>query len=140
MGKVKVIRVVVDTNVVVSGLLFNGTPGRLIPLWKRGQIKPLTSAEIIDEVIRVLAYPKFKLSESEINYLLNIEILPHFDVIETKQKCSSIIKEDPSDDKFIHCAEAGKENYIISGDQHLLSMKRYQKIQIITPESFLNQL
>jgi len=139
MGKVKVIRVVVDTNVVISGLLFNGTPGRLISLWKRGQIKPLTSAEIIDEVIRVLAYPKFKLSESEINYLLNIEILPHFDVIETKQKFSSIIKEDPSDDKFIHCAEAGKANYIISGDQHLLSLKRYKKIQIITPERLLKQ-
>ena len=62
MGTQKVDRVVIDTNVVVSALLFGGTPGELIPLWKSGRIKPLASAEIIDEYIRVLAYPKFKLS------------------------------------------------------------------------------
>jgi len=51
-----------------------------------------------------------------------------------------IIKVDPSDDKFIHCAKAGKANAIVSGDQHLLSLKSYQKIKIFTPTKFLENL
>ena len=76
MGEVKVVRVVVDTNVIISALLFGGTPGQLINFWKMGRIMPLASNEIIDEYLRVLAYPKFKLSEDEINYILFQEIVP----------------------------------------------------------------
>jgi putative PIN family toxin of toxin-antitoxin system len=140
MGTQKVDRVVMDTNVMVSALLFGGTPGELIPLWKSGRIKPLASAEIIDEYIRVLAYPKFKLSEEEIHYLLYLEILPYFDVLSIKQVVSPIIKADPSDDKFILCADFGKANVLISGDRHLLSLKQYKKIRILNPEQFLKKL
>jgi len=62
MGTVKV---VVDTNVLVSALLFGGKPEKLMPLWQRGTIRPLASKEIIDEYLRVLTYPKFKLSEED---------------------------------------------------------------------------
>jgi putative PIN family toxin of toxin-antitoxin system len=62
MGKVKVKRVVIDTNVVISALLFGGEPGELIPLWKSGRIKPLASKEMVDEYLRVLTYPKFGLT------------------------------------------------------------------------------
>ena len=74
MGTQKVVRVVIDTNVIISALLFGGIPGQLIPLWKSGHIITLASAEIIDEYIRVMAYPKFKLSEEEIHYLLYYEM------------------------------------------------------------------
>jgi putative PIN family toxin of toxin-antitoxin system len=137
MGKIKVIRAVIDTNVVVSALLFGGVPGELIPLWKSGKIKPLASSDIIDEYIRVLTYPKFKLSEDEINYLLYFEILPFFEIIAIKQKGQRIIAADPSDDKFIHCADSGNAKIILSGDQHLLSLKHYKNINIISPEQFL---
>ena len=140
MGKIKVIRVVVDTNVVVSALLFGGVPGELISLWKSGNLKPLASPEIIDEYIRVLAYPKFKLSEDEINFLLYFEILPFFEVIEVKQRSQIIISADPSDDKFIQCAEKGKAGIIISGDRHLLSLKQYKKIKIMSAEQILSEL
>ena len=134
MGEIKV---VIDTNVIVSAILFGGIPGELIPLWKSGRIKPLASKEIIDEYIKVLAYPKFELSETEINYILYNEILTHFDIIQIKDT-PKIIKVDPSDDKFIHCAKAGKASVIISGDQHLLRLKSYQKIKILTPAKFLS--
>jgi putative PIN family toxin of toxin-antitoxin system len=140
MGTQKVDRVVMDTNVMVSALLFGGTPGELIPLWKSGRIKPLASAEIIDEYIRVLAYPKFKLSEEEIHYFLYFEILPYFDVLSIKQAVSPIITADPSDNKFILCANAGKANALISGDRYLLSLKQYKKIRILNPEQFLKKL
>jgi len=107
MGKVKEIRVVIDTNVVLSAILFGGIPGRLTPLWKSGRIKPIASNEIIDEYIKVLAYPKFELSEEEINYILYNEILFYFDVVVHKPG-RVIIKEDPSDDKFIYSPKPEK--------------------------------
>ena len=58
-----------------------GIPGQLIPLWKSGHIKSLASAETIDEYIRMMTYPKFKLTEEEIHYLLYSEILPYFEVV-----------------------------------------------------------
>ncbi len=104
MGKIKV---VIDTNVVISALLFGDTSGELINLWKAGHIVPLASKEIIEEYIRVLAYPKFKLSAQEIDYILYQEILPFFQVV-TSNPSKPVITADPSDDKFIHCALSGE--------------------------------
>ena len=132
MGAVKV---VIDTNVLISGLLFGGTSGKLIPLWQKRVIEPLASKEIIDEYLRVLTYPKFNLDEAEINYILYREILPYSDIIETPSK-KAIIVEDPADDKFIHCALAGKAEYLITGDNHLQTLKIHKNIQIISPSEF----
>ena len=136
MGAVKV---VVDTNVLVSALLFGGKPAKLIPLWQRGTIRPLASKEIIDEYLRVFTYPKFKLSEEDVNFLLYHEILPHFEVIEAEPGPRIIIK-DPENDKFIRCALAGKAKLVIPGDKHLLALKTYQKIKILSPADFLLEL
>ena len=138
MGKIKKIRTVIDTNVIVSAILFGGKPGELISLWKSGHIQPLASKDIFDEYINVLAYPKFELSEREINYILYNEILPYFEIV-TLKPSNTIISEDPSDDKFLHCAKAGKASVIISGDQHLLSLKSNVKIKIFTPSQFLDK-
>jgi putative PIN family toxin of toxin-antitoxin system len=139
MGKIKVVPVVIDTNVVVSALLFGGVPGEIAVLWKTGIIRPKASKEILDEYIRVLAYPKFDLTEEEINFLLYQEILAYFDVLKVKSR-ERIVKDDPSDDKFIRCAQAVKARIIISGDQHLLKLKSYGKIKILTPAQFLQKI
>ena len=139
MGKVEITRLVIDTNVVVSALLFGGVPGKLVPLWKSGRIRALASKEMIEEYLRVLTYPKFELSEEEINYLLYQEILPYFEIVWTKPG-PVIVEEDPSDDMFILCADAGKANTIISGDQHLLDLKSYGKVKILTPAQFLKDM
>ena len=136
MGQ-KITRVVIDTNVIVSALLFGGIPGELISLWKNNVIKPLVTQKIIGEYINVLAYPKFKLIENEINYLIYNEILPFFDVITSESK-QQIVLEDPSDDKFVQCAISGKADYIISGDHHLLSLASLRDIKIVDPSKFLN--
>jgi putative PIN family toxin of toxin-antitoxin system len=128
------LKVVIDTNVVISALLFGGAPGKLIAFWQRGIIRPAASKEIIDEYLRVLTYPKFELSEEEINYLLYQEIIPYFDVIDAHPG-PRIIKKDPEDDKFIICASAA----IISGDRHLLALKEYQKIKILSPSEFISK-
>ncbi len=129
------IRVVVDTNVLVSGLLFGGPPGELVTLWKKGKIRPLCSKEIVEEYIRVLAYPRFELSESEIDFILTHEILPFFDVLKIKSG-KSFVAVDPSDDKFIWCAFEGKAQVIISGDEHLLNLST-SPVPVVTPSLFL---
>ena len=139
MGKDQIIRIVIDTNVVVSALLFGGTPGKLIPLWQSGEIQPLASREILDEYLKVLAYPKFELSEEEINFILYHEILRYFEAVRTKRG-PVIIRDDPSDDKFIRCAETGKASVIVSGDEHLLALKSFKKLRILTPVQFLKNM
>ena len=139
MGPRKITRVVIDTNVVISGLLFNGVPGEIVTMWKEGVVQPLISKEILDEYLKVLAYPKFELTEKEITFLVYCEVLPYFeDTVVRKKK--RVIMEDPSDDKFIVCADAGKADYIISGDNHLLNLKVYKSIEILAPSQMLLKL
>jgi len=137
MGQTKMKSVVIDTNVLVSALLFGGVPGKLIPLWKERVVQPKASKEIIEEYIRVLAYPKFQLSEEEIKFLLHYEILPYFEIVRIKEG-PVLIAKDPSDDKFIRCAQAAGARIVISGDQHLLKLSPYRQIQILSPSDFLN--
>jgi len=136
MGQSKIKSVVIDTNVLVSALLFGGVPGKLILLWKEGIVRPRASKEIIEEYIRVLAYPKFELSEEEINFLLHYEILPYFEILRIKEG-PTLVAKDPSDDKFIRCAQAAGAKIIISGDQHLLKLSPYRQIRILSPSDFL---
>lgn len=128
--------VVIDTNVVISGLLFKGLPGRIVSLWRKGVITPYASKDIIDEYIQVLAYPKFQLSSREIEYLIYREILPYFETV-IPSTHEPIVSSDPADDKFIHCALGGSIETIISGDSHLLDLGKYKSICIMHPADFL---
>jgi uncharacterized protein len=135
VGTIETVKVVLDTNVLVSALLFGGLSGHLRPLWRQNLIKPFISQAIIHEYLRVLAYPKFQLSQNEIEYLLHKEILPWFETIRVPRG-KALVLEDPSDDKFIWCAQAAKVDWVISGDDHLLTLE-YPNIPIVTPARFL---
>ncbi len=138
MGQKKIKRVVIDTNVLVSALLFDGTPGELIPLWKEKHIEPVCSKAIIDEYLRVLAYPKFQLTDIEIDFLLTVEILPWFHPV-TVPEGKPYIKSDPQDDIFIWCALEAKAEALISGDNHLLNMKN-PPVPVCTVVDFLRDI
>ena len=129
-------RVVLDTNALVSALLFAGVSSKLVPLWQSRRIVALVSRGILEEYLRVLSYLKFKLSEAEIKDLLQEEVLPFVDVIVPRRRLR-VVKRDPSDDQFIECAVAGRAKVIISGDKDLLSIGSYRKIMIQTPAQFL---
>jgi putative PIN family toxin of toxin-antitoxin system len=137
MGTLEVIRVVLDTNVLVSGLLFGGAPGKLLDLWKKATIRLIMSRGMLDEFLRVLAYPKLRLSEEEIHYLLYVEVLPYVEMVQVAPG-PVLILPDPSDDMFLHCAVAAGAKYIISGDRHLLQLKSYKRIKILSPAEFLS--
>lgn len=129
-------RVVLDTNVLISALLFTGLPSQLVPLWHSGSITVLLSRAILDEYLRVLSYPRFKLTEEEIRGLVEEELLPYFEVVSPKKRMR-VVRRDPSDDKFLECAVAGRADVIVSGDNDLLELGNYRRIHIQSPAVFL---
>ena len=131
-------RVVLDTNVLVSALIFTGISSELVPLWQRSAITVLLSRGILEEYLRVLSYPKFQLSEAEIKALIEEELLPYVEVVNPRRRLR-VVERDPSDDKFIECAVTGKAQVIISGDKDLLSLGRYRQIRIQSPAQFLDE-
>jgi len=93
---------------------------------------------MIKEVLRVLAYPKLHLSPEEIELLLYEEIPPWFEIIEAPLG-NRKVWEDPSDDIFVWCAEAGKADLILSGDEHLLKLRDFNS-PIVTSRQFLETI
>jgi len=133
--KLTPIRVVLDTNVLVSALLFGGRVGMLPDLWKIGRIIPLVSKDTFAEFHRVLSYPKFKLTQREIRALLNDEILPYVEPVEITKQVNGICR-DPHDDMFLAVASCGRAGYLVTGDQDLLTLKIYEKTRIVTVAEF----
>ncbi len=136
--KARLRRLVLDTNVVVSALLFEGPAHRLSGLWQEGGFKLLASSGMIRELSRVLAYPKFRLSEEEISELLHEEVLP-FVVPIVAGEIVPVVVEDSSDDEFLACAAAGRADAIVSGDKHLLRLGHYRGIPILSIRDFLER-
>ena len=130
------IKVVLDTNALVSALLFGGGPGELLSLWEKGRIRPLLSKDVLLEYVRVLGYPKFGLGAEDIKGLIEEHVLPYAEMVRVSATLS-VIKADPADDKFLALAVAGGADYLISGDMHLLVLGTYRGVEILTPRRFL---
>ena len=135
------IRTVLDTNVLLSELLFGGRLEGLHRAWRSGRLRLVLSRETADELLRVMAYPKFRLTRAEITSLFDTELLPFADVVELPaSKSRQRWCRDPEDDKFIRCAQAGKCARLVTGDDDLLSLKRVGKVAILSPAEFLGML
>jgi hypothetical protein len=93
MGTIEMTRVVLDTNVLVSGLLFGGGPGEVLGLCKTGEHRLTMSRAMLDKLLRVLAYPMLQLSEEEIHYLLYAEVLPHVEIVEVSPGPAVVIAD-----------------------------------------------
>ena len=132
-------RAVLDTNVLISALLFKGEVSRLQSLWKKKAFTLIASGEVVEEHIRVLAYSKFDLTEREIENMVQEELLPYVEPVTVADKLIGVC-DDPDDDKFLACAEAAKADVIVSGDAHLLSLKKFKGCPIVTAERFLKKL
>ena len=134
------LKAVIDTNQFVSSLISKqGPSAQLIDRWRQQKFILVTSPEIIAEIQRVLEYPhiskKYKLSKSDVQSLLTL--IAHEAVVIPKLPAVHVIKDDPDDDKFLACAFAARAEYIVSGDQHLLSLGSYKSISIVTVKEFL---
>ncbi len=131
-------RVVLDTNLVLSALVF--AQGRLVALrqaWQDGHCVPLVSRTTAAELIRVLAYPKFKLSDEEQQELL-ADYLPWCATVRIPNPPPvTPVCRDPSDQPFLQLAVAGKADYLVSGDHDLLSLADQFDRPIVMVEQFL---
>jgi hypothetical protein len=131
-------KVVLDTNILISALLKPKSKARgIYRLVLRGEIELYTSVDLISELSRVLEYPKFKFEKLEKEVFL--KNLARVAVILANSKLKvNVIKEDPSDNKFLECAVEAKADYLISGDnEHLLPLRNFQGIKIISASEFL---
>ena len=135
------VRVVLDTNVVLSALVFRGgAAGQVRLAWQRGLLLPLVSAATVQELVRVLAYPKFRLSPAEQDELL-ADYLPYAEVVRIPHPPPTVPEcRDALDLPFLHLAVAGTAQVLVSGDRDLLviatEFERNNACPIVSLETF----
>lgn len=135
--------VVLDTNVIVSALLSpGGPPAEIINHWEAGQFEVVTSPPLLSELERALQYPRVKryLKRSPDEVGAFIERFGRVATIVQPRLTLDVIEDDPADNRVLECAVAGGAAYIISGDDHLLQIKKYKEIVILSPAGFLTLL
>lgn len=129
-------KVVFDTNIFVSGIIFGGNPRALLELARDRQIELFTSKPLLFELSQKLK-AKFRWRDLEIQDVIE-GIKKYVTVVEPKEKVI-VIKSDPSDNKVLECALEAETDFIVSGDKkHLLSLKSFQKTPIISAKDFLD--
>ena len=130
-------KIILDTNVLISGIFFSGPPYQILQAWKSGKFTIVLSKEIFDEYRRVAEYLSQKYKGFDINDIIDLIAInaEFFHPIELLQN----ICDDPDDDKFIACAISSNTKIIISGDKHLLKLSGYQRIEIINPNWFIKK-
>lgn len=127
-------RAVFDTNVFISAFLFGGNPARAIGYALDGAVQCFISAAILEEIRDVLQRKKFGLTAEQVLKFAE-EIHALCQLIEPSEPVHEIL-EDPDDNRVLECALAADADMIVSGDAHLLALKKWRGIQIIDPARF----
>ncbi len=133
--------IVLDTNTVISGLFWRGAPRQVLDLARSGTFTLFTSPDLLSELTDMLGRKKFSeklaLAETSVEEL----VFGYASLAKTVRpnKIDSVIKADPDDDKVLACAKAANVEIIASGDSHLLDLKEYKGIQIMTVNQLLEQ-
>ena len=127
--------IVLDTNIFVSGIHWSGDSEKILRLWFNDEFELISSLPIIKELTRVLMSFKIPMGAEEIYRWEDIILQKSTIVIPTEK--INIVKEDTDDNKFIEAAVEGKAKYIISQDNHLLKIREFRGIKILTPRQFL---
>jgi len=133
-----VIRVVLDTNILISAILFGGKPRQVLERVIRGEIRLCMSEAILEELKGVLRRSKFSYSIEAIQVILT-ELTSLSDFV-NPSKTIRVVPEDPDDNRILECAVEAEANYIITGDLHLLRLSRYQDIEVLNAGAFLEKL
>lgn len=134
-------KVVLDTNVLMSGIFWSGAPSKILEHWADGRFHILLSIDIISEYQRVFEIlgKKYPNSSQSGNSIIST-IIAGSSIVDIKLKNPEQISRDPDDDKFIHCALEGNADFLVSGDRDLLDVNGHAGLKIIKPKSFLDRL
>jgi uncharacterized protein len=128
-------KVTLDTNILVSALGWRGNPHRILQKVVNGEIELFVSHEQFEELTKVLNYPKFDFTEEQKErFKALISAIATF--VEPKTRLD-IVKEDPSDNRILECAQVADVDFIVSGDEHLLHLGNLGRIRIVKASEFL---
>src|SRR3989338_3594614 len=132
MGKTKVL---LDTNILISALGWSGKPKVIFEKCLHEELELVTSSDQIDELKKAMDYPKFSFTQEQKATFIFI-ILEIATMVEITGKVNVIV-DDPDDNAILETAIVGNVQYLISGDPHLLKLKEFAKIKIVTASEFL---
>ena len=133
------IRAVLDTNTIISGIGWSGPPRGVLDAAIDGKFVLLTSPDLLDEVRHVLSYPRLR-TVPQIRVQEVLALLPIVAHMVDPEERLSVIRRDPADNRVLECAVAGKASHIVSGDDHLLGLKSFRGIRVVTPAIFFQLL
>jgi len=131
------IKVVLDTNVFISALFWKGALYQIFKRILEGAVLNFVSLQILAEIKERLL-DKFKLPPEKVKEFLEI-IVFNSQLVYPKKKLN-IVKKDPKDNKILECTLEAKASFVISGDGHLLEIKKYKGIKIVSPKEFLSKI
>lgn len=132
------IKVVADTNVFISAILFGGMPEEIRRLAREGKIELLVSEIMIAEITGILKR-KFNWSDWQISEA--VKDITTYTTLITPTLTLSVIKEDEPDNRVLECASEGRAQFIVSGDEHHVQpLREFQGIQILSPAQFLERI
>ena len=130
-------KIVLDTNVFISGVFFSGPPYQILKAWRNQKFQIVISPEILDEYHRVGKELSARFSMVDLDPILKL-IIAKAELIEAASLDEAVC-DDPDDDKFFAGAIAGEIMLIVSGDKHLLKMSGYHGIEVIRPRQFVDK-
>jgi len=130
-------RVVLDTNIIISSAL-GGALVFVLEKWDEGKFTVVVTTDLVSEYFAVLNRPKFGLKQETIDRI--IHYIYQFSEFVVPEEHIRFIEDDPKDDKFLEAAIAGKVDFIVSGDNHLLALKEFRSIPILSGREFLERL
>ena len=137
------IRAVLDANVMVSAAINpRGTPARLIALWRAARFAVVVSDALLRELYEVFHYPKILVRHgwSEAQMRSFVGELAQYAIRTPGALTLTVIEDDPADNRYLECAVEGGADFLVTGDQLLLTLGAYQGITILTPRAFLDTL
>ena len=133
------VRVVLDTNVLLSGIFFGGLPGRLLDAWQSGQLARVLSPAILTEYHRAGAELAARYPATVTTLDPILALLAQASAIVNAPKLPTPVSADPDDDKFLACALASRTPVIVSGDKHLLRVSGWSGIEVLTPRQLIDR-
>lgn len=130
-------RIVLDTNVLISGIFFSGPPFEILRAWRDGKFRLVISTEILDEYYAVSNLLKGQFPETDAGPILDM-IAIDSELVQSPLLPGQVC-DDPDDDKFLACALAAEAEAIVSGDRHLIKVSGYRGIEVISPARFVEK-
>lgn len=130
-------RVVLDTNVLISGVFFAGPPYRILQVWRNGRVRLVVSSAILEEYARVGQRLGHRYGGIDLRAFLQL-LTVSADLVKPRNLDAGVC-DDPDDDKFVACALGGRAPIIVSGDKGLLRVSGYCGVEILAPAVFIER-